>query len=397
MAAAMEPAPDSTLEAKLDDLNIEGKWVQFTKDTKPEPITPEVVAVPLSSPSAATIIPPVPELTTEQHTKYDAVLQTVKLWKEVAAKEDLGGPITEDECMWLTRECILRYLRATKWIVAEAEKRLSDTLTWRRDFGVLGLTADHMSPENETGKQVLLGYDIAGRPCHYLNPGRQNTAPSHRQVEHLVFMVERVLDLGLPGQDTLALLVNFKASKSRTNTSPGIGIAREILNILQIHYPERLGRALIINMPWIVNGFFKLISPFIDPMTREKLKFGGDMRSHVPPEQLWNEFQGDLVFEYDHSLYWPALQKMCEERRLAKQERWVKAGKIIGESEFYLKGGDAPSIGGSAAHAQNGSEALALDGNISNAVPSTTEEPENATVEPPQIVIQDASPIKASS
>lgn len=98
-------------------------------------------------------------------------------------------------------------------------------------------------------------------------------------------------------------------------------------------------------MPWIVNGFFKLISPFIDPMTREKLKFGGDMRPHVPPEQLWSDFQGDLAFEYDHETYWPTLLKMCDERRAQKHERWVKAGKIIGESEFYLKGGDASSVG----------------------------------------------------
>ena len=208
---------------------------------------PKVLKTPIAVPADATVVPPVPELTPEQQAKYDALLDTVKSWKEVVAKDDLGGPFTDEETMWLSRECLLRYLRATKWVVTESEKRLKDTLTWRREFGVAKLTPEHISPENETGKQLILGYDIAGRPCHYLSPGRQNTAPSHRQVEHLVFMVERVLDMGLPGQDTLALLINFKTSKTRTNTAPGIGIAREILNILQTHYPERLGRALIIN------------------------------------------------------------------------------------------------------------------------------------------------------
>ena len=69
------------------------------------------------------------------------------------------------------------------------------------------------------------------------------------------------------------------------------------------------------------------------------------MRPHVPPEQLWNEFQGDLAFDYHHETYWPALLSMCEERRAQKHERWVKAGKLIGESEIYLKGGDASSVG----------------------------------------------------
>jgi len=109
------------------------------------------------------------------------------------------------------------------------------------------LTGDHISPENETGKQIILGFDIAARPCLYLNPGRQNTSASPRQVQHLVFMLERVISMSGPGQETLALLINFKTSKSRSNTAPGIGQGREVLNILQTHYPERLGRALIIN------------------------------------------------------------------------------------------------------------------------------------------------------
>src|SRR5690606_38808599 len=115
------------------------------------------------------------------------------------------------------------------------------------EFGVAELTAEHISHENETGKQVLVGFDKDGRPCHYLNPARQNTDPSPKQVEHLVYMMERVMELMPPGQECLALLINFKQGKGRKNTAPGIGMAREVLNILQMHYPERLGRALIVN------------------------------------------------------------------------------------------------------------------------------------------------------
>ena len=84
-------------------------------------------------------------------------------------------------------------------------------------------------------------------------------------------------------------------------------------------------------------------------MTKEKLKFNEDMRQHAPPQQLWTEFQGDLEFEYEHSVYWTALLQLCEERRREQTERWVKAGKNYGESELYLKGGDGQSIGHAAA------------------------------------------------
>jgi hypothetical protein len=91
-------------------------------------------------------------------------------------------------------------------------------------------------------------------------------------------------------------------------------------------------------VPWVVWGFFKLITPFIDPLTREKLKFNEDMTQYVPKEQLWTEFGGELNFEYDHSTYWPALRKLCEERRAAHVQRWEAGGKQIGELEDYLKG-----------------------------------------------------------
>jgi hypothetical protein len=60
-------------------------------------------------------------------------------------------------------------------------------------------------------------------------------------------MLERVIDIMKPGQETLALLINFKSSKTRSNTSPPLSQGREVLHILQTHYPERLGKALIIN------------------------------------------------------------------------------------------------------------------------------------------------------
>ena len=69
------------------------------------------------------------------------------------------------------------------------------------------------------------------------------------------------------------------------------------------------------------------------------------MRQYVPPEQLWTEFHGDLEFEYDHDVYWPALISKCAEIRAAQTERWIKGGKQFGESEAYLKGGNTPSVG----------------------------------------------------
>lgn len=253
-------AQDTIMEKKTDSMALQDTDAAVTADSMPISTHSSsvaaslrekpagVVKVPFLEPVESAKPKPAAELTPEQQLKYNKLLETVTGWKEVPSKAGNGGPIVDSEIMWLTRECLLRYLRATKWNTSDAAKRVLETLSWRRDYGVDDLLDGEISsPENETGKQILLGYDIAARPCHYLNPGRQNTQPSPRQVQHLVFMLERVIDLMVPGEETLALLINFKSSKSRSNTAPGIGQGREVLNILQTHYPERLGRALIIN------------------------------------------------------------------------------------------------------------------------------------------------------
>ncbi|KAG9237720.1 putative CRAL-TRIO domain-containing protein C23B6.04c [Amylocarpus encephaloides] len=301
MSAPPASNGEVSLEKKLEDVKLDPETKQIS--TQSSSIAAKLRETPVKGPlktplvdhvSGITLPPPI-ELNADQQSKYDDLLETVKSWATVPSTKGKEGPVTEDE--------------------------------------------------SETGKQFILGYDIAGRPCHYLNPGRQNTEPSPRQNQHLVFMLERSIEMMGPGQESLALLINFKSSSSRSNTAPGIGQGREVLTILQTHYPERLGRALIVNVPWVVWGFFKLITPFIDPLTKDKLKFNDDMRQHVPPQQLWKEWLGDLEFEYEHETYWPTLVKLCEERFTERKVRWTEAGKHYGESEIYLKGGNVKSIG----------------------------------------------------
>ena len=96
-------------------------------------------------------------------------------------------------------------------------------------------------------------------------------------------------------------------------------------------------------------GFFKLITPFIDPLTRDKLKFNEDMAQHVPVAQLLKENGGEVEFEYDHSVYWPALNELATKKKNEYRARWEAAGKHIGEGEDFLRGGNPDSLFGPAA------------------------------------------------
>ncbi|KAF2112889.1 CRAL-TRIO domain-containing protein [Lophiotrema nucula] len=316
-------------------------------------VTDAKPSTPFAFPAAGTKTATPAPLTADQQTKYDEFLKTVKSWEtlpKTSAKGAEQSPVTDDEKLWLTRECLLRYLRATKWNLAQAIKRLQDTLVWRREYGTSTFTADYISEENATGKQVTLGYDNDGRPCLYLLPNKQNTKNSPKQVEHLVFMLERTLDIAPPGVESLALLIDFRNSSS--GSQPSIATGRQVLYILQNHYPERLGRALITHLPWYVTTFLKLVSPFIDPVTKTKMRYNEPLTDHIPSSQLMKNAGGDVDFVYDHATYWPALDELATQRRTERKQRWEAAGKVVGESEVYLWGGDEPSVGGAKKEAE---------------------------------------------
>lgn len=283
----------------------------------------------------------------EQKRKYAEVL---KYFSDPSLLVD-GKPLTREEKVWLTRECFLRYLRATKWNVSESIDRLKSSLKWRREFGISHLgeengdtvTADLVAVENESGKELVLGYENNARPILYLKPGRQNTKTSHRQVQHMVFMLERVIDFMPQGQDSLALLIDFKEyhdvpNKAGSMKIPPLSTGKEVLHILQTHYPERLGKALLTNIPWLAWTFLKLIHPFIDPMTREKLVFDEPFIKYVPADQLDTTYGGDLDFKYDHDIYWPALVEIASQKRAHYMERFQHFGELIGLSEYDLRG-----------------------------------------------------------
>ena len=95
------------------------------------------------------------------------------------------------------------------------------------------------------------------------------------------------------------IIVDYKSTTLRTN--PSISVARkvseqstfdladrthtvQVLTILQQHYVETLGRAIVVNLPPLLNFFFKGISPFLDPVTRDKVGSGllkGDQVTNI--------------------------------------------------------------------------------------------------------------------
>ncbi|KAG9103102.1 hypothetical protein FRC06_000204 [Ceratobasidium sp. 370] len=296
-----------------------------------------------SAPPPAPAVKPGATLDEDQKKAYGIILKHYSSPSYVIPNIEADkAALTEEERFWLTRECLLRYLRASKWVLATTITRLDDTLKWRRDYGLYDLiTPEHVEPESLTGKEQLAGYDSERRPALYMLPSRQNTDESVRQLQFAVWMLEKSIDVMGPGVENLDLLINF-ADRSK---NPALGTARTMLNILQNHYPERLGLALIINVPTLVNLFFRAIMPFVDPITRAKIKFNPEVVQEglFDKSQVMKEWGGELDFVYEHEKSWPGLVGLCESLRAEMKERWHKLGGSVGLSEWDIKGGASQS------------------------------------------------------
>ena len=247
-AEAQQTPPSTNMDEKTLSDTMQATTLADGQSSNNTAKPPGIAQKPFHHPTSSSKPSPSPTLTPDQTTKYNALLSAALTWTTIPntlARNSPSAPITDAERQWLTRECLLRYLRAVKWSVSDATSRLLGTLSWRREYGISKFTPEYISPENETGKQVICGYDIAARPCLMMSPGRQNTKSGERQIQHLVFMLERTIDLMGPGQESLTLLINF--GETRSGDGPKLSQGKQTMYILQNHYPERLGRALVQN------------------------------------------------------------------------------------------------------------------------------------------------------
>ncbi|CAM8912257.1 unnamed protein product [Rhodiola kirilowii] len=217
------------------------------------------------------------------------------------------GPLSGRSLKYCTDACLRRYLVARSWNVEKAKKMLEDTLQWRASYKPEEITWPDVAFESETGKVSIANFhDRLGRTVLIMRPGLQNSTSAEGNIRHLFYLIEYAV-LNLPkGQEQMVWLIDF-TGLSYKNSAP-IKTTREIVNILQNHYPERLGLAFLYNPPRLFEAFWKVVKYFLDPITFKKVNFvypkNKDsvelMTTFFDTENLPSEFGGKATLKYDH-------------------------------------------------------------------------------------------------
>lgn len=195
--------------------------------------------------------------------------------REALSKEDLSHYTTANH--FLTDACLLRYLRARSLSVTKAHTLLMNTLSWRSSYKPHELLTSHLPflrSEASSGKMfVLPSPDRTGRAVIIMRPGLENSSDPIANVRYLVYTLERAAALSenTTAAGKFTVLVDYFTGHVNMSTCPSLAVMKETTAILQNHYPERLGAMFLYDPPKFLLGMLKIIRPFIDPVTREKL------------------------------------------------------------------------------------------------------------------------------
>ncbi|KAA8547364.1 hypothetical protein F0562_003772 [Nyssa sinensis] len=217
------------------------------------------------------------------------------------------GPLSGRSLQFCTDACLRRYLVARNWNVDKSKKMLEETLKWRSIYKPEEIRWHEVAHEGETGKVSRANFhDRLGRTVLIMRPGMQNSTSAEDNIRHLVYLIENAI-LNLPeGQEQMSWLIDFTGLSLKTNIS--IKTSRDIIYILQNHYPERLAIVVLYNPPKIFEAFWKVVKYFVDPKTFQKINFvypnNKDseelMKSFFDVENLPSEFGGKASLKYDH-------------------------------------------------------------------------------------------------
>uniref|UniRef100_A0A1J3JVM0 Random slug protein 5 n=1 Tax=Noccaea caerulescens TaxID=107243 RepID=A0A1J3JVM0_NOCCA len=183
----------------------------------------------------------------------------------------LVGPLPEKLSSFCSDDAVLRNLRARNWHVKKAAKMLKETLKWRVEYKPEEICWEEIADEAETGKIYRSScVDKHGRPVLVMRPSVENSKSVKGQIRYLVYCMENAIQNLPPGEEQMVWMIDF-SGYSLANVS--LRTTRETAHILQQHYPERLSFAILYNPPKFFEPFWMVAKPFLEPKTRNKVKF----------------------------------------------------------------------------------------------------------------------------
>jgi len=189
--------------------------------------------------------------------------------------EGVRDLLTEGENERASDAMVERYLCAVQGHGTDVEKkacrRLKETLAWwdRENPVELYCPVCYNGGDAEHYMQVVC-YDVTGRPTIYSCLELATNKDIEDNRKHIISTFETAIDLMGDGATSWNWVLDLHGFRL-VDCDPRL--AKIFLHLAADHYPERLGNFFLVDAPKIFSGLWNVISPFIDPKTKQKIEF----------------------------------------------------------------------------------------------------------------------------
>jgi hypothetical protein len=171
---------------------------------------------------------------------------------------------------------LLRWLRSRKWNVSATVSQITETLKWRRDWGVEQLMADGergiSQEEMATGKTYFMGHDKLGRPVCCIHPKEhiKGQFPQEDSERLTVFCVETYRKLLQTPIESVTVIFDMAGCDMKNMDFHQV---KFLLHLLDNYYPDSLGLILILNFPWVLDKCWTVIKAWLNVSVQKKVQF----------------------------------------------------------------------------------------------------------------------------
>lgn len=193
-----------------------------------------------------------------------------------------------------------RFLFARDLNIDKAANFLLKHLSWKREAIPKGFISE-LEIQNEIAQRKIFsqGFDKKGRPIVVGFGGRHDA--TNRDLNEfkrfVVYLIEKLCSRMQGDQEKFTMIADLQGWGYSNCDIRGSLAA---LDILQNNYPERLGKLLIVHVPYLFMKAWKIIYPFIDKNTKSKIIFVEDknmmtkLLEDIDESQLPEQYGGRL-------------------------------------------------------------------------------------------------------
>lgn len=183
--------------------------------------------------------------------------------------------ISEANILLTSDNDCLRFLRARQWDVEKATEMAVNNVKWRASVMPWSITPENIPNALPSGVWRWAGFTKSGKPILHVDCA--NWKPSEyygvdEYIRYLAYLLEGCVSRMGTGTERLCVIYWIPGLTMEMMGSRANECAKVLMKTMQDQYPERLGVAFTCNAPPLFAAMWRMVSPWIDPVTKAKFQ-----------------------------------------------------------------------------------------------------------------------------